>query len=184
MPSYELLAAHCRTDYRVELPDRHFSIRPGQTCAELDALLRSVGATCWVLITAENPRSEQLSDSANATCREQLRKQLEQTGRPLFPTIAVSPDSTWPPELGHLTLGLPESTALTIARQFNQHAILSGEIGQPATLRFTTPAAWHEALLRGAVSDDPAIRTVSETARIGSHRPESVINNLDTPHEV
>lgn len=161
MPSRELLVAYCRTDYRVELPNRYFSIHLGQPAVEVDELLRSAGHTCWTLITAENPRSERLSEAENAARCEQLRQRLERGGRPLFPTIALCPDANWPPEHGHLVLGLQESEALNIAAQFDQHAILCGQAGARTTLRFVDLPAWTSALTDGLKFEDAVVRWLS-----------------------
>ncbi|MHC4875180.1 MAG: DUF3293 domain-containing protein [Planctomycetota bacterium] len=162
MPTYELLVAYCRTEYLVELPDRQFSIRLGELSSEADSLMRLAGEACWSLITAENPRSQQLSDADNAARRDMLRMCLGQGGWQPFSTTASCPESTWPPESGHLVPGLDCTEALAIAREFDQHAIVYGQVNQPAVLSFTDPIAWEPALRRGVDSPDVRIRTVSQ----------------------
>ena len=162
MPTYDLLAAYCHTDYRVELADRHFSICPGEPSTDVDALLREVTEVLWAVITAENPRSRQVSDAENAAHRERLRQRLEQRGWQFFPTTAICPESSWPAEHGHLIVGPSVQEALTLAREFDQHAIVYGLIDQPVTLLFTDPVAWQSALQQGAESEDARVKMAVE----------------------
>jgi hypothetical protein len=163
MPTYELLAAYCRTDYRVELPNRNFSIRLGNCSAELDELLAEADPADWAIITADNPRSHQLSESENAERRRLLQRRLDDAASwRLFPTIAMCPQAQWPPEHGQVVVGIPEDDALSLARDFDQHAILWGSIGTRASLRLTAPAAWRTTLGDGLDSDDVLLRMVCQ----------------------
>lgn len=163
MPSCELLAAYCRTDYRVELPNRYFSIRLGCCSAELEELLEETGRTEWAIITAENPRSGQLTAPENAARRQTLQHRLDEAGQwASFSTVALCPHSEWPPEHGCLVAGIPEQDALALARDFGQHAILCGTAGTQAVLRLTDPAAWRASLDSGVNSDDDLVRNVCQ----------------------
>lgn len=163
MPSYELLAAYCRTEYRVELPNRKFSIRLGSCCSELDELLAETGRSEWTIITAENPRSRQLSESENAGRRNQLRQRLCETGDwEFFPSVAICPRSEWPPEHGQLVVGIAEDDALLLGREFDQHAILWGRVGHRASLRVTAPEDWRVAFDGGPGTDDELVRKVCD----------------------
>ncbi len=163
MPSYELLAAYCRTDYRVEVPNRIFSIRLGNVCRELDDLLAETGHTEWAIITAENPRSVQRNAAENADRQERLHQRISAREDWLvFSTVARCPRSEWPPERGCLVAGITEADALQLAREFDQHAILCGSAGASAMLRFSDPSAWRAAVESGLRSDDDLLRQVSQ----------------------
>ncbi len=163
MPSYDLLAAYCRTDYRVELPNRNFSIRPGGQCVELDEFVALPAGSSWAIITAENPRSRQLPDLENVRRRGLLRQRIDEAGNwRSFPTVAVCPQSEWPPEHGVLVAGIAEDAAISLAQDFDQHGILWGSAGTSATLRLTDPATWRAALERGRRSDNELLRKICE----------------------
>ena len=161
MPTLELLTAYCRTDYRAELSNRYVSIRVGSRSPEVERLLTEVGQEEWALVTAENPRSSLLAASANKNRRERLQRRLDGTnGVTIFPALARCPADQWPPERGHLIIGISVGDALEIARAFDQHAILCGRAGAQATLRFSSVEEWRAALDSGLDSDDDAVRWV------------------------
>jgi hypothetical protein len=163
MPSYELLAAYCRTDYRVELPNRNFSIRLGSFTSELDNLLAETGKSGWAIITADNPRSRKLSQGENVERRERLRQRLAESGDwQLFPSVAVCPQSEWPPEHGHLVVGIAEVDAMSLARDLGQHAIVWGRIGVCASLRLSEHSGWRAVLDTGLNSNDDSLRMVCQ----------------------
>ncbi len=163
MPSYELLAAVCRTDYRVELPNRNFSIRLGFCSPELEQLLEESDHTEWSIVTAENPRSVQLTAPENTARRKVLQRRLDEAGQwASFSTVAICLHSEWPPEHGCLIMGISEHDALVLARNFGQHAILCGTAGTQAVLRLTHPASWRVSLDSGINSDDDLFRNVCQ----------------------
>ncbi len=163
MPSYELLAAYCRTHYHVELPNQNFSIRLGDASPELDGYLSERGRSDWAIITAENPRSHQLSEDENAERQERLRQRLDESRDcNLFPAVAVCPLAQWPPEHGLLVAGMSEGDALSVAREFDQHAIVCGRVGECARLRLVDPTAWRATLDRALDSGGERLRKVSQ----------------------
>lgn len=161
MPTYELLAAYCSADYRVELPNRNFSIRLGNLSPEIDDLLAETGKSTWAIITAENPRSRQLSESENAERRELLRQRMSEGGDwQVFPAIAVCPRSEWPPEHGQLVVGIAEDEALSLARTFGQYAVVWGRSRGWASLRLTEPENWRVTLNAGLEAGEDLVRKV------------------------
>lgn len=81
----------------------------------------------WIL-TACNPRSEPLSDEANAERHRQLGEQLAQMGYPYLETIGIE-DSVQPQneelwsEPGYLVLGVSADEVIELARAWEQNAV-------------------------------------------------------------
>jgi hypothetical protein len=131
----ELEAAYRSTTYSVIVPGRApISIRCGARCLPLDLLLAESRATDWAFITACNPRSANLDDEANAERMMRLELIVRGRGLACFHGEGQADDGDWPPEPSLLVLGMPEADALTLARQFEQHAIVSGSRGGEARL--------------------------------------------------
>jgi len=78
MPTLELLRAWLATTYRVQLPDGPVDLRIGQVSVALDEFPGRLGAECWAVIPAANPRSQMLSDAENQRRQEELGRILRQ----------------------------------------------------------------------------------------------------------
>ena len=112
-------AAYEQTAYWVE--DR-FALRCGERSAALDDLLAGTGHDNWAFVTACNPLSIRLDDTANAARMTALEKRVR----------AI--DGDWPPEPSLLVLGIDEPDAVALAGEFRQAAIVVGRRGGAARL--------------------------------------------------
>jgi len=135
MPDPELEAAYRSTSYSVIVPGREpISIRCGARCLPLDLLLAESRATNWAFITACNPRSTPLDDDANDERMMRLEMLVRGRGLNCFQGEGQADEGDWPPEPSLLVLGISEADAVAVAREFEQHAIVSGSRGGEARL--------------------------------------------------
>lgn len=158
MPDLELLRAYCRTTYRVQTPNSSIDLHIGETSPELDRLLGKHNAEDWAFVTAANPRSEQLSDIANAQRNQTLLAAVEADGYASFPGQGIGADPTWPAEDSLLIIGINDCSALELARSFDQHAIVCGLRRLTACLRVCLPDEWRDVIAEGLTDSDPAVR--------------------------
>ena len=134
----ELESAYRSTSYSVIVPGREpISIRCGARCMPLDLLLAESRATDWAFITACNPRSAPLDEDANAERMMRLEMVVRARGLNCFQGEGQADDGDWPPEPSLLVLGISEADAVSIAREFEQYAIVSGSRGGEARLVWT-----------------------------------------------
>ena len=103
----------------------------------LDLLLAESRATDWAFITACNPRSAPLDEDANAERMMQLEMLVRGRGLACFQGEGQADDGDWPPEPSLLVLGISDADAVSIARAFEQYAIVSGSRGGEARLVWT-----------------------------------------------
>jgi hypothetical protein len=89
------------------------------------------GGKRFTLITAANPRSQNLSDAENAERNAQLRARLEASGRRFEASLGSSPSGDWQ-EHGFLIWDAPLVEVLRLGRAFGQNAIVYGELGRVA----------------------------------------------------
>lgn len=80
----------------------------------------------YAVITAHNPRSEQLSKEENDKRHEALKRVLQEQGFNFERSTGESPDGVWIEE-GVVVFDIDLATALRIGRDFGQHAILYGQ---------------------------------------------------------
>lgn len=132
--SYHLVAAYRATTYWVMSPHGSFTLRIGARHELFDAPLQSVGVKEWAFVTACNPRSQQLSESENVRRHAQLAAEVRTLGYEAWPGNSVGDDTSWPPETSLLILNVPRDTAITLARRYDQNAIVVGRIGEEAEL--------------------------------------------------
>lgn len=124
-----LLAAYRRTRFCADTAQGRSVIRVGETCPELDALLRATGCERWAYITAFNPGSVRLSDDQNDARQRELEDAVRQLGQPMFPGEGIAEHGAWPPERSILVLGMECEVAVQLGRRFGQRAIVCGELG-------------------------------------------------------
>lgn len=109
-------------------------IRIGRAHLWLDALLGERGVRTWGFITAVNPQSRLLTDAQNQRRQALLRAELDRLGLAFFEGEGIGDDGTHPAEPSYLVLGISRDQAIALARQFDQAAIVFGEIDGPAGL--------------------------------------------------
>ncbi len=124
----ELQRSYERTTYSVDLPGRRIRFRIGALSRELDELLEERGATEWAFITAHNPRSEQQSPQQNELSHRMLLEKVQDLGFDPLPGRGVDDDDSWPTEHGLFIPGMPAAVARGLGNEFEQNALLRGEL--------------------------------------------------------
>ena len=128
--------AYRNTTYVVDHPDGAFGIRLGDPCPRLDALLAAHGVKGWAYVTAWNPRSEPVPAAVNTARQAELLARVTRAGYPVFSGRGQPVSGDWAPEESLLIIGIDEAAALALGVQFGQHAIVVGEAGGCAALRW------------------------------------------------
>lgn len=130
--------------YEVYNGQERIRVKIGEYCLPLNSLIlrgdynpRSLPERrSWVIITAYNPYSQTVAELENQQRHHQLRSHLEELQ--LFWLDAVGRDQTgiWAPEPSFWISGIGRLEAIAIGRQFEQNAIVYGELHQPAELQW------------------------------------------------
>lgn len=107
-------------------------IRVGCHSAEADAFLVACNLDVWCYITAFNPRSVLLDLAENRLRNADLQAFI--AALPHRKGLGLDAEGKWPGEESFLVAGLGREAALTLARRFEQHAIVFGVLGGPAEL--------------------------------------------------
>jgi hypothetical protein len=118
-----LVQAYAQTHYTVHHTPA-FTLRIGQPCCALDALLLQSGQDGAAFITAWNPMSQPLSDAQNRERQASLAAQLDALGRQTLPGIGQHPTGNWPGEESLLVIGLELPKACELAREHQQLAFV------------------------------------------------------------
>jgi hypothetical protein len=127
-----LLKAYKQTTYAV--PSLKINIRIGEKCPLLDQLLQKLERRSWCFVTAWNPQSKLFSDEENKTRNHKLKEGLIQSGYIYYDGLGIGDDGQWPPEESILVIGINRLEALEIAKEWEQNAIVFGEIDEKASL--------------------------------------------------
>jgi hypothetical protein len=90
----------------------------------------------WALITASNPYSQILAELENQQRHQKLKEHLQELQYPWLEALGRDQTGTWTPEPSFWILGIERSQAIAIGRQFEQNAIVYGELHQPAELQW------------------------------------------------
>jgi hypothetical protein len=131
----ELLQAFQETHYLVHV-EPPFVMKVDQTCPSLKSLMATHNALCATFITASNPFGQQVSEAENAARKEELRVSLKKRSLIFFDGVGQHPDGLWPGEESFLVLGLALEASKTLAKHFDQLAILwSGTESVPQLIR-------------------------------------------------
>ena len=129
-----LREAYRRTAFIAETPKGRLSLRIGQRCPELDALLAVHGVGTWAYVTAFNPGSVPLTAQENSARQHQLERSVADMGFVSYPGQGVGDDGRWPPEPSLLVLGIARDQATRLGQQYAQLAIVYGEAHRQAEL--------------------------------------------------
>lgn len=138
MDESALARAYRDTAYCVDHPAGNFTLRIGEPCAALKALLREHGVTTWAFVTACNPRSQPLPPAENAARHAQLLVRVRAAGWSAFAGRGMADSGGWTEE-SLLILGIDETAAVALGRAFEQYAVLVGEADGVADLRWCRP---------------------------------------------
>lgn len=139
--SAELLDAYQRTTYWIALPDAYLGLKVDQAHPLLDNQLVQRGLNCWSVLTACNPQSRLLTPTENSHRMGELVETVEAEQWPTYSACGVGASGDWPPEPSLLVLGITAEQAVELARRFDQHAVLFGEVAQPARLIWIAPSS-------------------------------------------
>ena len=96
--------------------------------------LKSGKVKSWVFITADNPHSRMRSSAENTRAFLTLEERIKKSEHVYYDGWAKSIRNDWPPEHALFILDIPMEDALQIAKDFEQKAIVVGELGKNATL--------------------------------------------------
>lgn len=136
-----LAEAYRTTTFRVLAPAGPVDVHIGQTCPDLDRLLRREGVYCSAFLTASSPGGRTLSAAENRRRHQALRRRLVATGVPVLAGLGIGADPDWPAEDSLLAIGLDRPTAATVGAEFGQDAIVVADRDAPAELLWCHPAA-------------------------------------------
>ncbi|MCB0337437.1 MAG: DUF3293 domain-containing protein [Bdellovibrionales bacterium] len=128
----QLEQAYRETSFRVFEPA--FVISIGTQNPELSNLLAQHEENTWAYITAHNPRSKLFSVEVNQQRHGALVERVEELGLIYFEGAGVGSDSTWPPEVSLLILGISKAQAEELGRRFEQNCIVYGSTEESAYL--------------------------------------------------
>ena len=115
--------AYRETEYRV-LGDAPFSLRVGQVSPALAAAHQRHRVDCSAYITACNPFSQVLDDSANAERHAALGRELGQRSLASIEGVGQHLSNPWPGESSYLVFGLTLEAAKTLGARLDQNAIV------------------------------------------------------------
>ena len=132
--SPELLCAYLQTTYRVLANSGPIDLRVGTGSAQLDSLLLASQSRTWAIVTASNPRSQQLPEQENAARNEQMMLAIRAGGWRCIDALGVPDDADWVAEQSFLVIGINRDDARELARRWNQNAFVCGRRGEPPQL--------------------------------------------------
>jgi hypothetical protein len=123
-----------------ELVEPALTLRVGEPCAALDALLTRRGARQFAWLTAWNPGGAPAPEAENLAAQEELEAALVALGAAPLSGVARGLDG-WPDEPSLLAPGLAFASARGLAARFGQIAFLHGHRGAAPALCFVTEPA-------------------------------------------
>ncbi len=129
-----LANAYLRTTYRV-FAATALDIRVGRRHPELDLILGEFPAETWAFLTAFNPRSQLLPEAENLRRLRLLENALRAAGDTyIYNGVGIGDAAGWEAERSFFVAGISRTAAARLAKQFEQNAIVFGEIGGLAEL--------------------------------------------------
>lgn len=129
-----LAQSYARARYEIRFDDATFTRRIGGVDQACDARLRKAGCRRrWFIVTPCNPRSRHQDQAGNEARLRAMAQRLREAGRSHVGSLASAEDGTWP-EAGFCIFDLAEREARALGRQYQQHAIVSGVLGNAPML--------------------------------------------------
>ena len=126
----DLLEAYKNTKYKVFQHD--IVIEIDIINDKLKELLNKYNSTDWAFITAFNPYSKALNQDENIDRHNELKELTN--SYIIFEGHGVGEDPTWEPELSLFIIGISKGDASKIGKEFEQNAIVYGEVNNPPEL--------------------------------------------------
>lgn len=118
----EVIAAYLATEYVVLAPDGEIALRVGAREDAFADLMRALGATSAVVVTAWNPRSAALSRDENEA--RQARLLAEVSGKVTLPAEGRGTIGDWAPEASVCVFDLAFDDACRLADAYGQTAFV------------------------------------------------------------
>ncbi len=138
MKPAELLAAYAQAIYRVDAEPEPIFLQVGEKSPALERWLAARGARRFAFVSAANPGSRPLPDAENQRRHQQLAERVSRIGLPAIGGESYEATSGGWREASLLVCGVDRETAVALARDFGQVALLYGEIGGPVELVLAT----------------------------------------------
>jgi len=121
----DLSAAYRAAHYRVAVPTGTIELQVDQFSPQLLALQRDHRVHCSACITACNPASHLLPEARNRLAMAALTRVVDQLGLKYLNAEATDPAGVWPAEPSLLVLGMDASSAVCVARDHGQLAVVA-----------------------------------------------------------
>ncbi|ERJ19959.1 hypothetical protein SSPSH_001134 [Salinisphaera shabanensis E1L3A] len=124
--SDDLRGAFEATDYRVFLDNESHVLHIGAPCPEplSDWLAHRAFTQCGWLITAYNPKAEQIDAACNQARDALLRAWAQRRAAAWLETVNEAPNGGWPDEPGVLVAGIEEGEIRAMGRRLDQAALV------------------------------------------------------------
>ncbi len=122
------------TSFWVEAEEVCIRLRVSESNQLLDALLDRSGVTRWAYVTAHNPRSVMLGTEENERRHGELLVRVRSLGLKAMEGWGVGDEGDWPPERSVLILGVAEGLAQNLGGEFDQNAVVVGQLGRAPEL--------------------------------------------------
>jgi len=117
------IQAFLETEYHV-FGDFPFTLRIGESNSALAAACKQSGAVSSAFITACNPNSKLLDESANAERHTALRRKLIERNLAFIEGVGEHPSGGWPGEASFLIFGIDQEIAKELSSQLQQDAFV------------------------------------------------------------
>ncbi|MGM0430706.1 MAG: DUF3293 domain-containing protein [Pseudomonadota bacterium] len=131
----ELLNNYKNTDYCFMVGTETITLTIGQKNYDFDRLCERLNCNTGAFITAYNPHSQRLPEDENRRRNMQLESHLKQMSEVYdFYGEGQDRDKQWPAEASFMVLGLSQETAIDLAREYQQNALVWIEYQQAAVL--------------------------------------------------
>ncbi|NJL74458.1 MAG: DUF3293 domain-containing protein [Saprospiraceae bacterium] len=119
------------TTYWLYTHEQSFGICIGMRFPDFEAWLQRAGIQAWAMVTAANPRSQELSVEENEQRNVELREFLQVQGFSNLYAAEGKPDQgEWQPRAGFFIPNISLAQALTVAALFEQNAIVFGSLDE------------------------------------------------------
>jgi hypothetical protein len=122
--SPELVSAYHKTEFRFDGEAGSVSLRTGEYCNDLDAIMRDLGCRSACYITAFNARSSACPEEDNVAANGALRADILRMGLSYRDGIGIDPSDKWPGEPSFLVFGITFDGAQSLGAKYGQNAIV------------------------------------------------------------
>ena len=130
----ELIDAYANAKYIADINGKEISIKVGHMCDELYECLKVNNKNSAFFITPENPFSEQLSKDENELRHQEFLLKLNSIDAKYFLGYGTDKKGQWPRENSYLILIDEEEKMVSLAKLFDQNAMLKINMGSPVEL--------------------------------------------------